>query len=114
MDKTEYIKRIRDVIESAGGDADKLIITIEAIASALMTRDLADREIESLDTVTVLEETRYGQKLAPHPAFKVQKDAQQTLNALFKSAGITAGELAKVVSDDEDPDTLLAERMANA
>ena len=71
------------------------------LATALRTLDMANAQIDTLDEVTVWEETRYGQKLAPHPVFKVQKDAQDSVTRQMKILGLTTDLLAG--TDDTDP-----------
>ena len=71
------------------------------LATALRTLDMANAQIDTLDEVTVWEETRYGQKLAPHPVFKVQKDAQDSITRQMKILGLTTELLAG--TDETDP-----------
>ena len=63
--------------------------------------ELANAEIDGLETTTVYETTRYGEKLAPHPVFKVAKEAQDMITRQMKALGLTAEDLAGEI--DEDP-----------
>ena len=67
----------------------------------LRTLEMANAQIDTLDEVTGWEETRYGQKLAPHPVFKVQKDAQDSITRQMKILGLTTELLAG--TDETDP-----------
>lgn len=48
----------------------------------------------------MLEKTRYGEKLAPHPAFKVAKEAQEMVTRQMKALGLTAADMAGDAEDD--------------
>ena len=74
---------------------------ITSLATALRTVDLASWQIDGLAEVTVLEETRYGSKMAPHPACKVLKDAQDSVTRQLKALGLTPENLTN--EDEEDP-----------
>jgi hypothetical protein len=63
--------------------------------------ELANDQIDGLEETTVWERTRYGEKLAPHPVFKIAKDAQDMITRQMKSLGLTAEDLAG--ETDEDP-----------
>lgn len=77
-----------------------LDIQVRSLASALRNLDMANEEIDGLQSTTVLEETRYGQKLAPHPVFKIAKEAQELITRQMKALGLTAEDLASEVEDD--------------
>ena len=74
---------------------------IMSLASALRTLDMSNDQIDALEETTVLESTRYGKKLAPHPVFKIQKDAQDSITRQMKILGLTAEDLTG--SDESDP-----------
>lgn len=95
--RKEIIRRMKEhKIYSKGLD-----MQITSLASAMRNLELANAEIDGLDTTTVYEETRYGHKLAPHPAFKVAKDAQDMITRQMKALGLTTEDLAGEI--DEDP-----------
>jgi hypothetical protein len=73
---------------------------------------LANDEIDNLDVTTVLETTRYGEKMAPHPAFKVQRDAQDSVTRQMKALGLTAADLSGEM--DDDPLVDLTTKVKNA
>lgn len=78
-----------------------LDIQVIALASALWTLDAANRQIGELKEVTVLEETRYGSKMAPHPAFKIQRDAIALVTKQMKQLALTVEAISG--GDENDP-----------
>ena len=71
-----------------------------SLASAMRNLEMANEQIDGLSETTVLEETRYGSKLAPHPVFKIAKEAQELITRQMKALGLTAEDLAGEVEDD--------------
>lgn len=63
------------------------------LAAAMRTHDLAIRDIDELDTVTIVESNRNGEKTVPHPAFKVQRDASDSITRQLKILGLTMDDL---------------------
>ncbi len=63
------------------------------LAAAMRTHDLAINDIDSLDTVTIVESNRNGEKTVPHPAFKVQRDASDSITRQLKILGLTMDDL---------------------
>lgn len=108
----EYKTEITKALKAAGKYSKGLETQILSLASALRTLDMANDDIDGLDETTVLEETRYGHKLAPHPVFKIQKDAQDSVTRQMKALGLTAEELTG--GDDEDPLIDLTKKVKNA
>lgn len=98
---SDYRKQIVKALKKAGTYSAGVDMQIQALASALRTLDLANDQIDRLTEVTVTEKTRYGWKLAPHPAFKVQKDAQDSVTRQMKILGLTTELLAG--TDETDP-----------
>lgn len=90
---SRYQKQVREALKATGAYHKGLEMQIKALASALKTLDLASKEIDNLESVTVLQETRYGKKLAPHPAFKIQRDAQDSVTKQLKALNLTGQEL---------------------
>lgn len=78
-----------------------LDMQITSLASAMRNLDLANDQIDGLEETTVWETTRYGEKLAPHPVFKIAKDAQDMITRQMKALGLTVEDLAGDI--DEDP-----------
>lgn len=97
----DYRKQIIKALKAAGTYSKGVEMQVQALATALRTLDLANNQIDGLTEVTVTEETRYGWKLAPHPAFKVQKDAQDSITRQMKILGLTTELLAG--TDETDP-----------
>ena len=108
----DYRKQIVKALKAAGTYSKGLDMQVQALATALRTLDLANDQIDGLTEVTVLEETRYGSKLAPHPAFKVQRDAQDSITRQLKILGLTAELLAG--TDETDPLVELTKKVAKA
>lgn len=77
-----------------------LDMQIKSLASAMRNLDMANAEIEGLTVTTVYEETRYGSKLAPHPVFKIAKEAQELITRQMKALGLTAEAMAGEIEDD--------------
>ena len=88
-----YREAVISALRSAGAYSDGLGGQIEALATALRTLDLANADIDGLETTTVMEVTRYGNKIAPHPVFKIARDAQDQITRQMKALGLTAGQL---------------------
>ena len=63
------------------------------LAAAMRTHDLAIRDIDELETVTIVESNRNGEKTVPHPAFKVQRDASDSITRQLKILGLTMEDL---------------------
>lgn len=97
----EYKKEIVRQMKAHRIYSKGLDIQITSLASAMRNLELANAEIDGLETTTVYETTRYGEKLAPHPVFKVAKEAQDMITRQMKALGLTAEDLAGEV--DEDP-----------
>lgn len=98
---TEYKQQIEKALKSIKRYNKGLDMQVTSLATALLTVDLAQSQIEGLVEVTVVEETRYGSKLAPHPAFKVLRDAQDSVTRQLKALGLTPDNLTN--EDEEDP-----------
>ena len=98
---SEYRKQIVKALKKAGTYSAGVDMQVQSLASALRALDMANAQIDTLDKVTVEEETRYGWKLAPHPAFKVLKEQQDTVTRQMKILGLTTEQLAG--TDETDP-----------
>lgn len=86
-----------------------LDMQIYSLASAMRNLDLANEQIDGLTEVTVLETTRYGKKMAPHPAFKIAKDAQDMVTRQMRALNLTVEDLSGEA--DEDPLTDLTKKL---
>lgn len=107
-----YRVLVEKALKKNGTYSRGLTFQIKALASALLTLDLANAEIDSLEVTTVWEETRYGKKLAPHPVFKIQRDAQDSISRQLKQLGLTA-EALNVGDDDKDPLVEISKKISN-
>jgi hypothetical protein len=109
---SDYKKDIEKALKAANSYNKSLDMQIQALASAMRTLDLANDDIDGLESTTVLECTRYGSKHAPHPVFKIQKDAQDSVTRQMKALGLTAADLAGEIEDDPLVD--LTKKVKNA
>lgn len=109
----EYKKDIEKALKSASRYSRSLDAQILSLAGALRTLDLANDEIDNLDTTTIPSVSRYGNgTLVPHPVFKIQKDAQDSVTRQMKALGLTVEELAG--TDDNDPLVDLTKKVKNS
>lgn len=110
---SEYKTDIVKALKAAGKYSKSLDIQIVSLAGALCTLNKANEEIDSLESVTIAVTSRYGNEtLAPHPVFKIQKDAQDSVTRQMKALGLTAEELTG--TDDDDPLIDLTKKVKNA
>lgn len=108
----EYKKDIEKALKAAGKYSKSLGAQILSLAGALRTLDLANDEIDGLETTTIPSISRYGNEtLVPHPVFKIQKDAQDSVTRQMKALGLTAEELTG--TDEDDPLINLTKKVKN-
>lgn len=105
----EYKKYIAKALRANNTYSKALDMQIISLASALRSLDMANDQIDGLDEATVWETTRYGEKLAVHPVFKIAKDAQELITRQMKVLGLTAEDLAG--ASDDDPLTDLTKKL---
>lgn len=106
----EYKKDIERALRSVGTYSKSLDIQIISLAGAMRTLALANEEIDALDKTTYLTKNRYGQDAwAPHPVFKIQREAQESVTRQMKALGLTAEQLAG--NDENDPLVDLSKRV---
>lgn len=96
----DYKKEITKQLKANGTYSKALDLQIISLASAMRNLDMANDQIDRLTETTVWETTRYGEKLAPHPVFKIAKEAQELITRQMKALGLTAEELAGGTDDD--------------
>lgn len=106
-----YKKKIIAALRSEGRYNGALESQITALAGALRSLEIANAEIDGLEVTTVMEMTRYGSKMAPHPAFKVQRDAQDSVTRQMKILGLTAAALS--AGDEQDELVELTRKVKN-
>ena len=73
---------------------------VTSLASAMRNLEMANEQIDKLTETTVWETTRYGEKLAPHPVFKIAKEAQELITRQMKALGLTVEDLSGEADDD--------------
>lgn len=96
----EYVKEITKTLKANKTYSRGLDMQILSLASAMRNLEMANDQIDGLTETTVLETTRYGEKLAPHPVFKIAKEAQELVTRQMKALGLTVDELAGSTEDD--------------
>lgn len=96
----EYVKEITKTLKANKTYSRGLDMQILSLASAMRNLEMANNQIDGLTETTVWETTRYGEKLAPHPVFKIAKEAQELVMRQMKALGLTVDELAGNTEDD--------------
>ena len=96
----EYVKEITKTLKANKTYSRGLDMQILSLASAMRNLEMANNQIDGLTETTVWETTRYGEKLAPHPVFKIAKEAQELVTRQMKALGLTVYELAGNTEDD--------------
>lgn len=96
----EYVKEIIKTLKANKTYSRGLDMQILSLASAMRNLEMANNQIDGLTETTVWETTRYGEKLAPHPVFKIAKEAQELVTRQMKALGLTVDELAGNTEDD--------------
>lgn len=96
----DYVREIKKVLRDHKTYTAALDPQITSLASAMRNLQMANDQIDTLVDTTVWEETRYGRKLAPHPVFKIAKDAQRSITEQMKALNLTVDELAGEADDD--------------
>ena len=96
----DYTQDIKRALRSNNSYSSALDFQIKSLASAMRNLDLANAQIDGLTETTVWEKTRYGEKLAPHPVFKIAKEAQELITRQMKAMKLTAEDLSGAADDD--------------
>ena len=96
----EYVTEITKTLKANKTYSRGLDMQILSLASAMRNLEMANNQIDGLTETTVWETTRYGEKLAPHPVFKIAKEAQELVTRQMKALGLTVDELAGNTEDD--------------
>lgn len=96
----EYVKEITKTLKANKTYSRGLDMQILSLASAMRNLEMANNQIDGLTETTVWETTRYGEKLAPHPVFKIAKEAQELVTRQMKALGLTVDELSGNTEDD--------------
>lgn len=96
----DYVKQIAKTLKTNKTYGKGLDMQILSLASAMRNLEMANDQIDGLTETTVWEQTRYGKKLAPHPVFKIAKEAQELVTRQMKILGLTVEDLAGGTEDD--------------
>lgn len=96
----DYVKDIKKVLRDHKVYSAALDPQITSLASAMRNLQMANDQIDTLTETTVWETTRYGEKIAPHPVFKIAKEAQELVTRQMKVLNLTVDELAGEADDD--------------
>lgn len=108
-----YKIMIERALKKAGKYSPGLNMQIMSLAGALRTLDMANDEIDELDSTVITETSRYGNiTLGPHPVFKIQKDAQDSITRQLRVLGLTVDELSG--TDENDPLIDLTQQVRDA
>ena len=94
-----YSSRIKAMLKKSGKYNDGLALLIDSTAISLNTIELCRKELES---TTVVVQTRYGEKLDPHPVFRTLRDAQTVLLKNCKELGLNYEDLSRIMEEDDD------------
>lgn len=98
-----YKTRITKALKKVGRYSPAVSIQVESLASALLSLSIANKEIEGLDSVLLVNETTQGTTSSLHPAFRVQRDMQEQITKQMKALGLTVSE---VVGAPDIPDAV--------
>lgn len=107
-----YKKMVVKALKAANKYNKSLDIQIASLASAMRSRDMCNAEIDSLDKTYVFEVTRYGERMVPHPVFKVLHSSLDRIEKYGKALGLTAADLGEELG--EDPMVELTKKVRNA
>lgn len=109
----EFKAEIIKALKASGKYSRGIDLQIFSLAVALRSLDMANDELAILDTVVMVETSRYGNEtLSPHPVFKILKDAQDSVTRQMKALGLTTEELTG--ANEDDPLIDLTKKVKNA
>ena len=98
-----YASRIKSVLKKDGKYLGGMALLIDSTAVSLNTMELCRKELATLESTTITVNTRYGEKLEPHPVFRTLRDAQTVLLKNCKELGLNYEELSRMVAEEDDP-----------
>lgn len=93
-------EKIRETLENLGVYSPALEFQIEALATALQTLELARKEAATLTSATIKEVGLHGERIVPHPVFKILRDAEASITKQLKALGMTTGSAGAPIDDD--------------
>ena len=82
----DYKRSVRSAMKTASIYSKAAEPQITALASALKSLDLANQDIEGLTTTVVMS----SQGAKAHPAFKIRKEAEDSITKQMKALGLTS------------------------
>lgn len=94
-----YRRRLRDIIRAQARDPEPLALTVEMAASALHWWSTVRYQIGQLKSYTVVDVSKYGEKIKKHPLFEVATMAMDEARANLKILGLT---FEDVINRDRD------------
>lgn len=98
-----YVSKIKSMLKANGQYNDGMTLLIDSTATSLKTLELCRKELATLTSTTVVETTRYGDKLVPHPVFRTMRDAQTVLLKNCKALGLSYEKISQILNDEADP-----------
>lgn len=94
MAKLAHHKReLTKALKYAGLYTPVTAITVKAVASALLSLDIANAEIEKMESVERTNTTTQGTTSSGHPAFKTQREMIYLIFQGMKQLGLTTSEV---------------------
>lgn len=107
-------EKIKEELKKLGTYSTSLDFQITTLATAMESLAKARKEAASLDKVTVIETSRYGQKVSPHPVFKVMRDAEASITRQLKALGLTTIDVMENgTPQDDDPMVKLMNQLSD-
>lgn len=94
--------RIRKALREQNNYSKDMESAILLAAGNLFAYELALKDLEELDCTYIGEKTREGNiKLVPHPAFKVFKDASESVRRSLRELQLTLATLEGTTENDD-------------
>lgn len=87
---SDYEKLIKNCLDHAGKYSPALDLNILILAGALVSLEIAMRDIEHLDSSLIVVETKHGVTYHQHPAFSVARAAEENCRKQMVELGLTA------------------------
>lgn len=97
----DKIRKIRESLENIGAYSTSLDIQIQSLACAWDTLDKAHAEASKLKATTIVEQGRFGDKVVPHPVFKIMRDAEMSITKQMKALGLTFADIVGETAPEE-------------
>ncbi|HJC78718.1 MAG TPA: hypothetical protein H9927_05275 [Candidatus Alistipes merdipullorum] len=106
-----FLRKIRSALKKQDKYIPELENTVMLAAGAMRNWTIADVAIEKAVAAGeefIYEETKYGQKKVPNPAFRLQREEGEKAARYLKALGLT---MADVDNKERDPLTEFDERI---